>query len=342
LEDAELNNHIVGLVAIRLPGHINLDVLALSSPEHRFTSQLWSHSEQLCMWSIVESVALASPNLAFSDAGNSGRAHRVMWSTSIVSAERLLSLQSSDGRAISDVVDQWRELYDIIGGAPRVVHSLPGSIALLAIVDLWPCIAFPKPKKLRSSQHTLLYRDAVLMQPKPWAPSLQDRPLDKAVLDQMSAKIRGFGRVMNAMHLDDCRQVCHWVDSLHSSLLVGSARDLDKQGRPYKVLHLLNACLLSSVLRRNSELQYAIEKALELSLPHGTASVAIEHLQRICHTSQSVQPSPATISRSNLMLDVGFMLWWREKMMPKLISSDIKQSTPIYLLADSSPQGGKN
>ena len=99
------------------------------------------------------------------------------------------------------------------------------------------------------------------------------------------------------------------------------------KGFRYKMKHLVRACLMAKDLHRDGHLGKIVRKALEVALP---PSVAAYHFSQIEKTT----PSHATLSRSRLVLDMGFMIYMQRHV--KL------QGAIIYGKTDSSPQLGRD
>ena len=169
-----------------------------------------------------------------------------------------------------------------------------------------------------------------------------DDPLSMTNLADISDTIRRLNlHVQHADGGDLCTKLANFIDSVHGSLTCDVGRHLDRWGHPFKILHLINACLIGSAIRSNADLRFVIEKSIAMVLPPHVASVVLQHLSTVS-SSAGIIPSPSTLSRANLTLDVGFMAWWKANVIPSILSDDMCTASPIYLLCDSSPQGSRN
>ena len=106
-------------------------------------------------------------------------------------------------------------------------------------------------------------------------------------------------------------------------------RTLGQRGR-YATCFLLQTVMFAMHLRNSAALSLALQKAFSMLPPVWRGA-----LQDML--SQALLPSPATISRSKLFIDVTFMLFMRTR-----VADLLKEGSCFYLLLDSSPQGNQN
>jgi hypothetical protein len=100
----------------------------------------------------------------------------------------------------------------------------------------------------------------------------------------------------------------------------------------YKSAFLIQAFMHTMMLSRRASLRSSIEDTLNMVFGTDLASVFVKQL-----SEKSAFPSASVISRFQLSLDVGYMLYMRDEFM-KVVQTD----GVIYMLSDSSPQGGRD
>ncbi len=88
---------------------------------------------------------------------------------------------------------------------------------------------------------------------------------------------------------------------------------------------------MAGALRNTAKLSSHIEAALRLVLPSAVAAHLVQQAASV------PLPSPATMTRMTFAADVAYMHWARRHIAAPVVA----HSLPVFLLADSSPQHGK-
>ena len=107
----------------------------------------------------------------------------------------------------------------------------------------------------------------------------------------------------------------------------------------YSAVALIRSLVLADLLKRDGKLVDAVCFSLMLVLPEHTAKPLCDKLQ----SGTLKVPSHSTISRFRLSLDVGMMCVEREEngiLFNAESPLDLASMPAVYILADSSEQGG--
>ena len=99
----------------------------------------------------------------------------------------------------------------------------------------------------------------------------------------------------------------------------------------YNAYYLLHCFLLCDLLRADSSLEEAVRHACRIALPLHVQDAVLLMLDE----GQRPTPSPATVSRLRLKVDVAWMLLLRRKM-----EDFLRNGLVVHCMVDSSPQGG--
>ena len=100
----------------------------------------------------------------------------------------------------------------------------------------------------------------------------------------------------------------------------------------YKSTHLVQVVMHSKLLRWGKQLRASLYHSLKIVMPPEIADAYIRDLDA------APIPHPATVSRIQLSVDTAFMLYWRDLHTGFLANA----GGALYVLSDSSPQGGKD
>lgn len=111
----------------------------------------------------------------------------------------------------------------------------------------------------------------------------------------------------------------------------GDAAAVLASGREaYNIYYLLHCFLMCDLLKSDSSLEEAVRHACKIALPRSVQAMVLEMLD----SNQRPMPSPATISRLRLKIDVAWMLLVR-----KQIHALLQHGVVLHCMVDSSPQG---
>ncbi|CAK9065537.1 unnamed protein product [Durusdinium trenchii] len=101
----------------------------------------------------------------------------------------------------------------------------------------------------------------------------------------------------------------------------------------YNVFYLLHCFVLCDLLKSDKSLEEAVQHACRIALPKHIQDVVLNMLRN----KKRPVPSPSTVSRLRLKLDVGWMMMTRNTIDKML---NVEGGVVVNCMVDSSPQGG--
>ena len=124
-----------------------------------------------------------------------------------------------------------------------------------------------------------------------------------------------------------CGHALALMSVVSSAINPSSAGDtpLMKWGTSEGVCHLLRCVLLANKLKAQDQLKTALREAIGVSVPLLFQASVIQRMEQ-----RGRIPSPATVSRARVALDVAFAIWARSNLMKG-------QGQLVYLWLDASP-----
>ncbi len=329
--------NIVGAAALSAPGYTSADTLRLRRQEHRLSHTAWHGwgRDDILLWDVLWAGAFEEPQAAIKGGVVQKTMRSSSWKVAQESLASMLQVRCKNGATMQNMINDSSDAIEVLD----IALSLPGPLAILTVSQAWQCVCCSRPRN-RSSQKT----GWTLFQRLLPAPELHavDDALEVATVVSISDLIRDVSAKVPDDARPECERLAVWMDRLEQML--NQRCDWNhrgNRGNEYPITFLLNCAFMSGLLHQNADMTRAIAMAMKLYLPKSLA----ESLMKRFGTMKT--PSPATMSRFQLTLDVGYMLWWREFMTKHLFSLAegllfSSKSAPVYLLADSSPQGGKD
>ena len=334
------------MVLLCLPGvHVD-NVLALRTLEHRLAQHVFPQNGKLvCMWNVVDMVALAEPFAGVPAGLGASRQRSVVWRLNHLSRDAAAATSCKDtGRSVRDQLVLWQQRFGLEDPLPLPEHvlSLPLQIAVLVSRGSWKVVYGAYPKHRRDARrHWCIFSGIQISDDV----HLEERcdVLQRDEVVRICDAIRDVAPGANLAAQQTLERLARWADSLYSSMYeVGHASSKKKRGGPFLAKFLLDCFFLSGQLRSSRRLKKAVMLALRCALPEEM----VESL--VARVMQMDFPSNSTVSRWNLTVDTAYMLWWRTTALPKLLDmvavGTIMAETdaPLFCLCDSSPQGGQD
>lgn len=99
----------------------------------------------------------------------------------------------------------------------------------------------------------------------------------------------------------------------------------------FDMKHLIRSIVVSHSLKNDAELSDVLQTAIDVAVDDDAAA---DHYKSLVTAKEGIVVSPTSLSKYRLILDIAFMKW-RQIYEPL-------QDVHLYLMADSSPQGGRN
>ena len=161
---------------------------------------------------------------------------------------------------------------------------------------------------------------------------------EASTLGNLANMLRQVATVAPDAH-DILESLLSWLGCVQNLMHDGHMVRETSRGRPYQAIFILQSMLLARNLCDRSALKQSVIRAMRVAFP---AAIAEPFVWR---AGSLELPSPASLSRFNLVLDVAYMHWWRCDVFPKLLDPNdsavgiSKEAAPMYLLCDSSPPG---
>ena len=142
------------MVLLCLPGvHVD-NVLALRTLEHRLAQHVFPQNGKLvCMWNVVDMVALAEPFAGVPAGLGASRQRSVVWRLNHLSRDAAAATCSckDTGRSVRDQLVLWQQRFGLEDPLPLPEHvlSLPLQIAVLVSRGSWKVVygAYPKHRR---------------------------------------------------------------------------------------------------------------------------------------------------------------------------------------------------
>ena len=293
---------------------------------------LWHPDCKLLAWDVLSVASCVSP---FSVDFVGTIAARCATPTSLqqiytpeVFGAQLLKMQSGEELQARTVVAMWHRLHHCADQMPVWCWQMPPEIAALTSCGKWTSLVRPAQRDRSERALCPLFVDApqhetiAIQSPDGSAASqpLSARTLH-GVLDSLSSINRD---LMELSHSGACSSpdarvsmsraqmqlshVAQWAESLRREShadFAGSVEDRIRERYGSKMVDLLQHLLIVTHLKAGSSLRDVLMLSLKAILP---ANIAEEYLRQL---ADAKLPDKSKISRSCLMLDVGYMLWSR-------------------------------
>lgn len=128
---------------------------------------------------------------------------------------------------------------------------------------------------------------------------------------------------------------------LHSEPLLESYGRHGFQKR-FKLVQLLRIVIFARDLKSQAHTQNALLKALETFNDSSSRGSVLSYLQDIVRDESISLPKKDVLYHMRFVVDLALMLYHREHLSSMLIGGDELVRPALYLMLDSSPQGGKN
>lgn len=253
-------------------------------------------------------------------------------------------------------------------GDPRAEWALclPPPIAALVVRNKWPVLVHPLTQTRRRGNSRLqlpIFRGVAQ------SPALPLQITLSAASSSSDSHIQGTSALHSEQiswaadmirdlvpkhHMSD-EDMCSWhalaswsdralaeCEHMQSSLGGGGASGFDRLGRKrcFEITKLAKFVMLASNLRSGKTLGETVAMSLKAVLPEKLLQTFKNEIADIA--SGRVVPSKTTLSRACITLDVAYMLWCREEGVLGTEILPILEGVALFVLADSSPQGGRD
>ena len=295
--------------------------------------------EQVYFWDIVDLLALPRP-VAVVDGGC-----RRATVFQVVDASTSLALES--------LGEQGQAFLEKVGAVnPSSAMALPICLLRLALSHLVSSVPLTTPMAIRASSPLFAWKRRA--PPNPMAVvahHAEDIEEDAASLPGRQDHVAGLLesvadnlRNWRCMLLGDEEVQAEFalaiqtLSNLSMEFNSVTLRGQAKQGRGYRMEHLVRTVLLCAHLRNTSQLRLTIERCIALIFPGSAASSLVDLVR---DEKNYPAPCPGTVSHARFVFDLGLLMLQRHDF-ERLLGGGEAARPLLFGMTDSSPVGGRN